>query len=163
MNNDKPGILHLQDSTDSEVQTQNLKRGNTELAEQIQLLKEALKNITAMPAPGIKPIKQVELASKWQPLVPDEYQGDICPIPPREVTMKFKESRKSNATSVTTDALLRTKKMKKSKIHDELKKRSLSTNRLKDVLIKRLVDAIKTESNSQQIENSDKDFRKILV
>ena len=97
-----------------------------------------------MPAPGIKPIKQVDLATKWRPLVPDEYQDNICPIPPREVTMKFKESKKSNATSKTTYALLRIKNMKKIEIQDELKKRLLCTNELKSVLIKQLIDAIKT-------------------
>ena len=86
------------------------------------IVERGFKNITAMPAPGIKPIKQMELATKWRPLVPDEYQDDICPIPPREVTMKFKDSKKSNATSITTDALSRINKMKKIEIQDELKK-----------------------------------------
>ena len=105
MNHNEPGMLQLQDSIDSEVRTQNLKKGNSEPGEQIRLLKEALENITQMKAPGIKPIKQVELAKKWRPLVLDEYQDDICPIPSSEIMMKFKESSKSTVSLNSGNAL----------------------------------------------------------
>ena len=75
-----------------------------------------------MSAPGIKSIRQVELATKWRPLVPYQYQDNICPIPSREITVAFKEFNKSTAEQKTKKALSTIKKMKKSKIQDELKK-----------------------------------------
>ena len=44
------------------------------------VVEKGIKNIAPKTAPGIKPMKQVELATKWRPLVPVEYQDDICPI-----------------------------------------------------------------------------------
>ena len=45
-------------------------------------------------APGIKPIKKIELGTKWRPHVPPAFQDDICPIPSEEEIKMFKEERK---------------------------------------------------------------------
>ena len=34
-----------------------------------------------MDPPGLRPIKVLELAKKWRPLVPEEFCDDFCPLP----------------------------------------------------------------------------------
>ena len=45
-------------------------------------------------APGMKPIKEVELYKKWRKHVPEEYQDEICPKPSDEVLAKFGHEKK---------------------------------------------------------------------
>ena len=44
-------------------------------------------------APGIKPIKQVDLYKKWGPLVPDEFREVICPKPCERILKVVAEER----------------------------------------------------------------------
>ena len=44
-------------------------------------------------APGIKPIKQVDLYKKWGPLVPDEFPEDICLKPCDRILKVVAEER----------------------------------------------------------------------
>lgn len=41
--------------------------------------------LKSIPAPGIKPIKQVELYTKWRKFVPDSFQDEICPKPSTDI------------------------------------------------------------------------------
>jgi hypothetical protein len=43
--------------------------------------------------PGLKPIKQVELFTKWRQFVLEEYKDIICPEPPKEIRDKVKHER----------------------------------------------------------------------
>jgi len=55
--------------------------------------------MTAVEAPGLKEIKQVELWSKFRKFVPPEFQDEICPRPSDEVLKNIKKNRsqKTNA------------------------------------------------------------------
>jgi hypothetical protein len=54
-----------------------------------------LKNYTLklVASPGMKPIKQVELCTKWRKFVPAEFQDKICPKPTDEVLASVQEYR----------------------------------------------------------------------
>jgi len=58
--------------------------------------------LTAVEAPGLKEIKQVELWSKFRKFVPPEFQDEICPRPSDEVLENIKKNRsqKTNARNV---------------------------------------------------------------
>ena len=93
MNINKPGVLFLQDSFSSEIRTQDLKKDNLPREERTRLITEALANVKNITKPGINPIKQMELATKWCPLVPDEFRDDICPIPPKDIVEKYAKDK----------------------------------------------------------------------
>ena len=49
---------------------------------------------------GLKPIKQVELWSKWGPLIQDEVERNaLCPKPPDEIISKVKGDKSKNAAA----------------------------------------------------------------
>ena len=88
-----PGILEHKDSSDTPVQIQSMKKGNWSDDERKRLIKDFLNNMTHMTPPGIKPIKQQELYTKWRPLVPEEYQDDFCPKPTPSVIEECNEQQ----------------------------------------------------------------------
>ena len=55
------------------------------------------KNLKVLKPPGMKPIKEVELYTKWRPLLPKECQDDTCPKPSEEVMTKIKNDRCAKA------------------------------------------------------------------
>ena len=79
-----------------DVQTQNLNKlkptslGATK-AGRTRILKYG--KVEVIKAPGLKPIKQVDLYQKWRPLVPNEYADEICPKPPDSVLAMVKNER----------------------------------------------------------------------
>mmetsp|Transcript_71513 Transcript_71513/g.198012 ORF Transcript_71513/g.198012 Transcript_71513/m.198012 type:complete len:128 (-) Transcript_71513:149-532(-) len=48
-------------------------------------------------APGLRPIKQMEMFEKWRDVVPREYWNDTCPKPAQEVIDMFKKGKKEKA------------------------------------------------------------------
>ena len=55
-----------------------------------------------LPKPGLKPIKQVHLYTKWRTVVPHPYKDKICPLLSNEVirmVIKTKRPRKKKATT----------------------------------------------------------------
>jgi len=48
-------------------------------------IRAALDDVTPLPAPGMKPIKQVELWKKWGPFVPEAARHHLCRRPPDDV------------------------------------------------------------------------------
>ena len=52
------------------------------------------KDLKQLKPPGLKPIKQVELYTKWRPLLPKEVQDMTCPRPSEEVLNLIKAERK---------------------------------------------------------------------
>ena len=79
----------------------------------------ALANVKNIVKPGIKPIKQIELATKWCPLVPEEFQDNVCPIPSQDVIDQFKtdKNKKKGQPKKT-----KYKKMKVDGLKNELRK-----------------------------------------
>ena len=172
MSHDKPGIIELKDSTDSEVRVQDLTKGSMEKGERISALKKALKEVAKITRPGIKPIKQIELATKWRPLVPKEYQDDVCPIPPAELVEKYKKD-KGNANQKKTSEIQNDnsnkdiiQKMTVKQLQTELVKRKLPKTGLKAVLVQRLRDAIqreKSKSNNTKTDNAQNNEKETIV
>ena len=113
-----------------------------------------------MQKPGIKPIKQIKLGTKWRALVPKEYQDDVCPILSPELVEKLKCNKKNNAPKSTTntnnedvftDPLL---KMTVKQLKQELEKLKLPKSGVKNVLINCLREVcVCTELNLKQEEN----------
>jgi hypothetical protein len=89
----KPSVLYTKETDEAPVIT--LPFRNDKFVQQQNRLRElkgfALKSI---PAPGIKPIKQVELYMKWRKFVPDSFQDEICPKPSTEVINQVTSDRK---------------------------------------------------------------------
>jgi len=59
---------------------------------------------------GLKPIKQVELYSKWRPLLPEEFRDTMCPKPSEEVINLIKERNKEKRRTSTKQKKLKTAK-----------------------------------------------------
>ena len=116
------------------------------------MLKEALENIAPMTAPGITPIKQVELATKWRPIFLLSYQDDICPNPFKETMMKLKESNKSTAQSKPNNSFSKIKNEEKQNT-EQIEQRLIWANGLNDKLAKRFFYDIEKELNTQLINN----------
>ena len=80
--------------------------------------------VEVIKAPGLKPIKQVELYQKWRPLVPEEFADKICPKPPDSILetvkneraeKKAKKAPKKNAQALKKKAQAPKKKVPKKK------------------------------------------------
>ena len=89
--------MELQDSTDSPFGIQNLKKGSVDNTERKKQILEDLKNILPMKKPGIKPIKQIELGTKWRILVPEEFCDDVCPVPLLDIVETYKHDKKDKS------------------------------------------------------------------
>lgn len=63
------------------------------------LLKEAMNNKIALPAPGLKPIKQVELWKKWGPFIPEDEREELCPKPPDDIIKEVASERAGKAAT----------------------------------------------------------------
>ena len=60
-------------------------------AREIAKMEENLEELVPTP---LKPIKQVELWSKWAPLIQDEVERNaLCPKPPDEIIRKVKRDK----------------------------------------------------------------------
>ena len=86
MDNNKPAVLLLQYFSSSEIRTQDLNKDNISREERTRLITQALPNVKNITKPGMKPIKQIELATKWHLLVSDEFSVNIFPIPPKKIS-----------------------------------------------------------------------------
>ena len=156
MNQDEPGILKVQDDISSDVRVQNLRKGNQSNTDRKRMILQSLKEMNPMPKPGIKPIKQVELGSKWRPLVPEEFRDDVCPIPPKDLVEKFKASKRNKGRTGTTNRERNDaeksplEKMSKKELQDELAKFKLSKSGNKPVLIQRLKTAIANKNSDDK-------------
>ena len=58
-------------------------------------IQNLLSDLTMLPAPGIPPIKQVELYKKWRKVISDEYKDITCPRPPEEVIQQVQNDKKA--------------------------------------------------------------------
>jgi len=67
--------------------------------------------------PELKPIKQVELYTKWRPVVPEEFRDHICPKPPDHVLelVKKQKAEKQKAKK-TPQKKVAKKKVAKKKV-----------------------------------------------
>jgi hypothetical protein len=67
------------------------------MGDRITELKRAMNNKYPLPAPGLKPIKQVELWKKWGQYIPDNERDELCPKPTEDVIKKVAAGKASKA------------------------------------------------------------------
>ena len=114
-----------------------------------------------MKKPGIKLIKQIELATKWRPLVPVEYQDNVCPIPSKEILDAYKvtqasnKNKKRNRKGEIIGTLSREDKMSVAELKNELKKLKLPRTGVKEILLQRLKNALARNSEKLIEENEE--------
>ena len=73
----KPAIMQLRDNVTSDVRVQNLRVGDWSDSERKVMIKKELQELVTMFPPGLRNIKQVELATKWRRLILEEFQDNI--------------------------------------------------------------------------------------
>ena len=56
-----------------------------------------IEELNTLEAPGLRPIKQVELYSKWGPLLPEKDRLVTCPKPPDEIVQMVKKEKNTKA------------------------------------------------------------------
>ncbi len=79
---------------EAETAEEGLGKRNVTGEQQKSILLEDLTPLYAM-KPGLREIKQVELWSKYRPLVPKEYRDECCPMPCKEVIEREKNKKKA--------------------------------------------------------------------
>jgi len=105
-----PTILECRaDANADPVCLQMLKKGtNTE--DRVEKIR-SLEGLHALTPPGIKPIKEVELGTKWQKLVPRPFRDAICPRVSKEKIkmVRGQRNKKKAAASTALTRLLENK------------------------------------------------------
>ena len=84
---DHDAVLRLDDLRPTR-RSRTARRLNPELRQ--QAIANMEQNLEQLNAPPLRPIKQVELYSKWRPLIPERYQDETCPKPSDEVIASIK-------------------------------------------------------------------------
>ena len=59
---------------------------------------------------GLKPIKQVELFTKWRPMIPEEFRDEICPRPSDDVYDLVKTEKAAKLSKVAVKEAKKNKK-----------------------------------------------------
>ena len=92
-NNDNKGILFRKDDDlpETPVTFQNLMKRGTDTPNRAALLKPPA--LRAIVPPGIPPIKQVELFTKYRGLIPEAFRETTCPDPGEEIKKKIRSDR----------------------------------------------------------------------
>ena len=68
-------------------------------AERKSKIANMLDELNVLDAPGLRPIKQVELYTKWRPLLPPHAAAVTCPKPTDEVLNMVRDEKKSKAAA----------------------------------------------------------------
>lgn len=92
-NNDNKGTLFRKDDDlpETPVTFQNLMKRGTDTPNRAALLKPPA--LRAIVPPGIPPIKQVELFTKYRGLIPEAFRETTCPDPGEEIKKKIRSDR----------------------------------------------------------------------
>ena len=95
-----PTTLQKQDVADSVVREDNLlpTKRNRNAAHRTpedreEKLLSMLSSLVVLERPGMREVKQVELWSKWRPLIPEEFRDRICPKPSPKVLERVRQSK----------------------------------------------------------------------
>ena len=84
-------------------------------------------------------------------IVPEEYQDDVCPIPPSDIVAQYKNNKKYHTTTSNNRSEETSEnsyaKMTVAQLKDALRKLNLSTSGLKKDLIDRLSNALQENDN----------------
>ena len=99
-------VMTTKQSHNSEVtSTQSIKKVKNNFPDWIRALDILNRGMNFVPKPGLKPIKQVHLYTKWRRVVPHPYKDVLCPLPPNEIiqmVMKKKTKTKKKTTPSNT-------------------------------------------------------------
>ena len=105
--------------------TQSIKKIDKNVPDHVRKMDLLWAKVTFLPKPGLKPIKQVHLYTKWRSVVPHPFKDDLCPLPPndiiRQVIKKQKPKKNNDTTSMTatqTNNTSTTAKRSKPKEHE---------------------------------------------
>ena len=106
--------------------TQSIKKIDKNVPDHVRKMDLLWAKVTFLPKPGLKPIKQVHLYTKWRSVVPHPFKDDLCPLPPndiiRQVIKKRKPKKKNdttnNMTATQTNNTSTTAKRSKPKEHE---------------------------------------------
>ena len=123
-NKENKTLLCLKDNNLPETQetTQDLMKKGTNLPTRPALLKSPI--LESVVPPGIPPIKQVELFSKYRALIPESFRDVTCPDPGEDIkkkitseqnTRKQENVRSRKSKSKTTNKKMKTSHFKQRK------------------------------------------------
>ena len=87
----------LPSSKDEPTKTLQMKRrGHDKIMTAAQRLHalQSLFGLNTLTPPGIKPIKQVELGTKWRKVVPNPFKDDICPVVDEKLIAQVRNDKK---------------------------------------------------------------------
>lgn len=101
-------VMTTKHSHNSEItSTQSIKKVNKNTPEWIRTLDILNRRMVFVPKPGLKPIKQVHLYTKWRKVVPHPYKDVLCPLPSNEIIQmvmkKKKKDQQNNDSSKSTE------------------------------------------------------------
>jgi len=103
-------LLTTKQSYNSDVTTtQSIKKIDKNTSEWVRKLQILHKRKTFLPKPGLKPIKQVHLFTKWRKVVPHPYKDEVCPLPSNEVieiVLKRRPKKTKPVTSTLTNTTI---------------------------------------------------------
>ena len=102
----EPTTLLKQDDHDAEIRVHKLlPTSRNRLArvmdkpQRKEAISRMLQELKVLKAPGLRPIKQVELFTKWAPLLPAEDALVTCPKPPESVLKLVRDERRVKAAT----------------------------------------------------------------
>jgi hypothetical protein len=121
-----PTMMNIKEWRDAETDSKRdfVKRG-TNGPNCAQLMKEF--QLRQLKKPGLKEIKQVELWTKWQKFIPQQFQVEICPEPEAEVLQRIKNEK--------NEKLKQAAKKKKKKIEQPTLDNKIGTDTATDTAI----------------------------
>ena len=85
--------------------TQSIKKIDKNTPAWLRKLEILHKQKSFLAKPGLKPIKQVHLYTKWRKVVPHPFKDELCPLPSNEViemVVKKRPRRKQTASTINT-------------------------------------------------------------
>lgn len=99
-NKDNKTTLFFRDDDlpDTPTTAQDLLKRGTDTPDRFAKLRTPV--IDTITPPGVPPIKQVELFTKYRALIPEAFRDITCPDPGDEITKKIKSDRNTSSGSV---------------------------------------------------------------
>ena len=97
-NEENKTLLRIRNDGLPETQetTQDLMiKGGANTPERFALLRSP--NLDTIRPPGIPPIKQMELFTKYRQLIPEQFRAETCPDPGEQIKQKIKSERNAKA------------------------------------------------------------------
>ena len=94
-------VLLKQDDNDAVIRLDNLmptRKSRTakilNKEQRVEAISNMEQNLVQLNAPPLRPIKQVELWSKWRPLIPEEFRDITCPKPCDKIIASIKVEKR---------------------------------------------------------------------